>query len=62
MLRGLQAALTRQAYAGGQDERLTRMESLYAHTTGGARAAHLEGLTGCLRVGLAADLVLLTAI
>ena len=59
VLRGIQAALTRAAYAGGRDERLTRMQTLHAYTAGGAWAAHMEGLTGMLRVGMAADLVVI---
>ena len=59
VMRGLQAALTRVPYVGAQDERLTRMQSLHAYTAGGAWAAHMDGLTGTLRVGLAADLVLI---
>lgn len=59
VLRGLKGALTRVPFAGAGDERLTLMESLHAYTAGGAWAAHLDGLTGCLRPGLAADLVLI---
>ena len=60
VLRGLQASQTRQPYGPDcADERLALMDSLRAYTAGGAWAAHLEGVTGCLRVGLAADLVLL---
>jgi predicted amidohydrolase YtcJ len=58
VLRGLQAAVTRKPYEGCQDERVGLIEALHAYTAGGARAAHLERLTGCLRPGLAADLVL----
>ena len=60
VLRGLQASQTRQPY--GPDcgnERLSLMQALQAYTAGGAWAAHLEGVTGCLRPGLAGDLVLL---
>jgi predicted amidohydrolase YtcJ len=59
VMRGIQAALTRVPYAGCQDERVGLMEVLRAYTAGGARAAHMEGLTGTLRPGLAADLVLI---
>lgn len=59
VMRGLQAALTRVPYAGCSDERLDLMASLCAYTAGGAWAAHMEGLTGKLRPGLAADLVLI---
>ncbi|WP_323004908.1 amidohydrolase [Pseudorhodobacter sp.] len=60
VLRGLGAALTRPSYAGGVNECLGLMESLHAYTAGGAWAAHREGLTGTLRAGLAADVVMLT--
>ena len=59
VLRGIQAALTRVPYDGCQDERVGLMECLRAYTAGGAWAAHWEGLTGTLRKGLAADLVLI---
>lgn len=59
VMRGIQAALTRQPYDGCQDERVGLMECLRAYTAGGAWAAHWEGLTGTLRVGMAADLVLI---
>ncbi len=59
VLRGIQTALTRPVYPGGQDERLTRMQTLHAYTAGGAWAAHVDHLTGTLRVGMAADLVLI---
>lgn len=61
VLRGLQAALTRTPYDGCADERLGLMDSLYAYTAGGAWAAHREGLVGRLRVGMAADLVMIAA-
>ncbi len=59
VLRGIQAQMCRQPYEGAGDERLSLMETLDAYTAGGAWAAHMEGLTGTLRPGLAADLVLL---
>ena len=59
VMRGLQAAVTRVPYDGAGDERLELMDSLHAYTAGGAWAAHLEGLTGVLKVGMAADLVLI---
>lgn len=59
VLRGLQANLTRPAYEGGTLQGLDRMAALYAYTAGGAVAGHMERLTGVLRVGLAADLVLI---
>jgi predicted amidohydrolase YtcJ len=59
VMRGIQAALTRVPYDGCQDERVGLMECLRAYTAGGAWAAHAEGLTGTLREGMAADLVLI---
>ncbi len=59
VMRGIQAALTRVPFAGCGDERVGLMEVLHAYTAGGARAAHLEGLTGCLAVGLAGDVVMI---
>ncbi|EEW26766.1 amidohydrolase [Rhodobacter ferrooxidans] len=60
VLRGLQASQTRVPYgADCTDERLGLLDSLYAYTAGGAWAAHMEGLTGRLRPGLAADIVVL---
>jgi len=59
-LRLIQAALTRQSYPGGADERLGLMATLRACTAGGARAAHREQVTGTLRAGMAADVVVLS--
>lgn len=59
VLRGIQAALTRQPYPGCADERVGLMATLAAYTAGGAWAAHREHLTGRIATGLAADLVLL---
>ena len=59
VMRGIQAALTRVPYDGATDERLSLLETLHAYTAGGAWAARLEDLTGTLRAGLAADLVLI---
>ncbi len=59
VMRGIQAALTRKPYEGCQDERVGLMDVLRAYTAGGAWAAHMEGLTGTLRAGMAADLVLI---
>jgi predicted amidohydrolase YtcJ len=59
VMRGLQSALTRVPYDGCQDERVSLLEALRAYTAGGAWAAHMEGLTGTLRAGMAADLVLI---
>ncbi len=58
-LRGIRAALTRPAYPGAVDERLDLMDTLRAYTAGGAWAAHRDHVTGTLRPGLAADLVML---
>lgn len=59
VLRGIAAALTRQPYDGARDQRLSLMQVLHAYTAGGAWAAHRDHITGTLRAGLAADLVLL---
>lgn len=59
VLRGIAAALTRAPYDGGRDERLSLMQVLHAYTAGGAWAAHRDHVTGTLRPGLAADLVVL---
>ena len=59
VMRGIQAALTRVPYDGCQDERVSLMEVLRAYTAGGAWAAQMAGLTGTLKPGLAADLVLI---
>lgn len=59
VMRGIQSALTRVPYEGAGDERVGLMDVLRAYTAGGAWAAHREGLTGTLRAGLAADLVLI---
>lgn len=60
VLRGIQAALTRAPFEGAQDQRLSLHETLHAYTAGGAYAAHWEGLTGSLRPGMAADIVVLS--
>ena len=59
VMRGIQAALTRVPYQGCQDERVGLMEVLRAYTAGGAWAAHMEEVTGTLKPGMAADLVLI---
>ncbi len=59
VLRGIAAALTRAPYDGARDEQLSLHEVLRAYTAGGAWAAHRDHVTGTLRPGLAADLVLL---
>ncbi|WP_283177966.1 amidohydrolase [Gemmobacter sp. 24YEA27] len=60
VLRSVQAAVTRLPYSDAcTDERLSLEESLYAYTAGGAWAAHTDHITGRLKPGLAADLVLL---
>ena len=58
-LRGIQAALERPVYEGGQDERLGLHEVIAAYTTGGAWAEHSEDRKGMLRPGYLADLVVL---
>ncbi|WP_353471677.1 amidohydrolase [Salipiger sp. H15] len=59
VLRGIAAALTRAPFEGARDERLSLAETLHAYTAGGAWAAHRDHVTGTLRPGLAADLVML---
>ncbi|TGD65593.1 amidohydrolase [Tabrizicola sp. WMC-M-20] len=59
VMRGMQAALTRQPYEGCADERVGLMASLHAYTAGGAWAAHREHLVGRLVPGMAADLVMI---
>ena len=60
VLRGIGAALTRPTYAGGHDQSVGLLATLHAYTAGGAWAAHMEHLTGTLRPGLAADIVVLS--
>ncbi len=60
VLRGIKAALTRPRYPGGSNQSLNLHETLRAYTAGGAWAAHLDHLTGILRPGLAADIVVLS--
>ncbi len=59
VMRILQAVRSRVPYAGTGDERVDLRTALRAYTAGGARTAHLDMLTGTLRPGLAADLVLI---
>jgi predicted amidohydrolase YtcJ len=59
VMRGIQGAVTRVPYDGAGDERLSLMETLHAYTAGGAWAGHWDDVTGTLRAGMAADLVLL---
>ncbi|ADE85917.1 amidohydrolase [Rhodobacter capsulatus] len=59
VLRGIHAGVTRTPFEGCTDECLSLMETLRAYTAGGARAAHRDHVTGTLRPGLAADLVML---
>ena len=62
VLRGIQCAVTRLPFAaeGAEDQRLSLMETLHAYTAGGAFAAHWDRLTGTLRPGMAADVVVLS--
>ncbi len=62
VLRGIGAAMTRRAFdaPGATDQRVSLMETLFAYTAGGARAAHLDHLAGTLHPGLAADVVVLS--
>lgn len=59
VIRGIHSALTGPTYDGGTDQRVPLDDVLRAYTAGGAWAAHMEGLTGTLRPGMAADIVLL---
>jgi predicted amidohydrolase YtcJ len=60
VMRGLQAAMTREPYAEDcADERLSLIDTLQAYTSGGAWAAHRDHVTGRLAVGLAGDLVMI---
>ena len=60
VIRGIGAALTRPTYEGAADQRVPLAEVLRAYTAGGAWAAHMEALTGTLKPGMAADIVLLS--
>jgi len=59
VLRGIHAGVTRTPFEGCTDERLSLMETLRAYTAGGAWAAHRDHVTGVLRPGMAADVVML---
>ena len=59
VLRGVHAALTRPIYEGAADQRVPLLDVLRAYTAGGAWAAHLDHITGTLRPGMAADIVVL---
>lgn len=59
VMRGIQAALTRVPYDGAADERVGLLDVLHAYTAGGAWAGQWEDVTGTLRPGLAADLVVI---
>jgi len=62
VLRALQAAVTRPPFPapGATDQSVGLMQALHAYTAGGAWAGHLDHLTGRLRPGLAADVVVLS--
>lgn len=62
VLRGIQAALTRPTFngPGAGDQSVGLMETLRAYTAGGAWAAHWDQLTGTLKPGMAADIVVLS--
>lgn len=62
VLRGIQAALTRRPFdaPGASDQRLSLIQTLKAYTSAGAYAAHRNSLTGTLKVGMAADMVVLS--
>jgi hypothetical protein len=58
--RGIQAALTRPAFDGADDQRPTLFEALEAYTIGGAFAEFTEDRKGMLRPGYLGDLVILS--
>ena len=58
--RCIQSAVTRAAYEGARDERLSLHETLAAYTIGGAYAEHTDDRKGMLRPGYLADLVVLS--
>jgi len=60
VLRGIGAAMTRAPYPGGLDERIALPEVLRAYTARGAWAGHREKVTGTLKPGMAADVVVLS--
>ena len=59
VMRGIGAALTRPTYEGAADQRVPLLDVLRAYTAGGAWGAHMDRITGTLRPGLAADIVVL---
>ncbi|HEX9886972.1 MAG TPA: amidohydrolase [Longimicrobiales bacterium] len=65
-LLGIDAAVTRRTLDGANpggwipEERITLEETLVAYTSGGAHAGYLDGVTGVLRPGAYADLVVLS--
>ncbi len=60
-LRGIQAALTRQAWGPeGPDQRLGLIAALQAYTSGGAYAEHSDSCKGRIKPGYFGDLVLLS--
>lgn len=59
-LRGIQAAITRPAYDGARDQRLSLMSTLAAYTIGGAYAEHTEDRKGMLKPGYLADVIILS--
>jgi predicted amidohydrolase YtcJ len=62
LMRGIQAAMTRKPFdaPGCRDERVGLGRTLHAYTAGGAWAAHWDHVTGTLRPGMAADVVVLS--
>jgi len=59
VLRSVKAAMTRPIFPGAKDQRQGLDRTLAAYTRDGAWAAHREAVTGTLRAGLAADIVVL---
>lgn len=60
VMRGIGAAMTRPTFEGAEDQRIPLIQVLHAYTAGGAWAAHREHVTGTIRTGLAADIVVLS--
>ena len=56
----IQAAMTRQPWFDGPDQRLTLQQVLEAYTWRGSYAGFMEAQTGRIRPGMLADLVLLS--
>ena len=60
VLRGIQAAITRQCWGSEPDQRFTLQEALEAYTLEGAYAEFAEDKKGKIKTGFFADLVILS--